>query len=120
MKLILNQDSTNPCYHKHAFLNELKEQVPQPLGNIPNNFSKSLDILKAKHIELVSKLNELNDSEENIREKIGYLEHAAREKELQTVFFREIGRRKLITLHEKINNNLELKLWCDQVREYAR
>lgn len=72
------------------------------------NFSKSLDILKAKHLELVSKLNELNDLEENIRVKIEYLEHAAKEKELQTVFFREIGKRKLITLHEKINNNLEL------------
>ncbi|USK52466.1 MerR family transcriptional regulator [Bacillus sp. CMF12] len=72
------------------------------------NFSKSLDILKAKHFELVSKLNELNDLEENIRVKIGYLEHVAKEKELQKVFFREIGRRKLITLHEKINNNLEL------------
>ncbi|MBG9587091.1 hypothetical protein ABE26_07860 [Cytobacillus firmus] len=72
------------------------------------NFSKSLDILKAKHTELVSKLNELVDLEENIRGKIEYLEDAAREKELQTVFFREIGSRKLITLHEKINNNLEL------------
>lgn len=72
------------------------------------NFSKSLDILKAKHADLVSKLNELTDLEENIREKIGYLDHVAREKELQTVMFREIGRRKLITLNEKINNNLEL------------
>ncbi|MGE6613357.1 MerR family transcriptional regulator [Peribacillus sp. NPDC076916] len=72
------------------------------------NFSKSLDILKAKHADLVSKLNELTDLEENIREKIVYLDHVAREKELQTVMFREIGRRKLITLNEKINNNLEL------------
>ncbi|USK26807.1 MerR family transcriptional regulator [Bacillus sp. CMF21] len=72
------------------------------------NFNKSLDFLKAKHTELVSKLNELNDLEENIRGKIEYLEHVAREKELQTVLFREIGRRKLITLHEKINNNMEL------------
>ncbi|USK67595.1 MerR family transcriptional regulator [Peribacillus frigoritolerans] len=72
------------------------------------NFSKSLDILKAKHADLVSKLNELTDLEENIREKIVYLDLVAREKELQTVMFREIGRRKLITLNEKINNNLEL------------
>ncbi|MEK4536641.1 MerR family transcriptional regulator [Peribacillus sp. FSL K6-1552] len=72
------------------------------------NFSKSLDILKAKHADLVSKLNELTDLEENIREKIVYLDHVAREKELQTVMFRELGRRKLITLNEKINNNLEL------------
>ena len=72
------------------------------------NFNKSLDILKAKHTELVSKLSELHDLEENIRGKIEYLEHVAREKELQTVMFRKIGRRKLITLHEKINNNLEL------------
>lgn len=72
------------------------------------NFSKSLDILKAKHADLVSILNELTDLEENIREKIVYLDHVAREKELQTVMFREIGRRKLITLNEKINNNLEL------------
>ncbi|MFE4706108.1 MerR family transcriptional regulator [Peribacillus simplex] len=72
------------------------------------NFSKSLDILKSKHADLVSKLNELTDLEENIREKIVYLDHVAREKELQTVMFREIGRRKLITLNEKINNNLEL------------
>ncbi|MEH7483344.1 MerR family transcriptional regulator [Neobacillus drentensis] len=72
------------------------------------NFNKSLDILKTKHTELVSKLNELHDLEENIRGKIGYLEHVAKEKELQSVFFREIGRRKLITLNEKINNNLEL------------
>ncbi len=72
------------------------------------NFSKSLDILKAKHADLVSKLNELTDLEENIREKIVYLDHVAREKELQTVMFRELGRRKLITLNEKINTNLEL------------
>ncbi|MFF2855254.1 MerR family transcriptional regulator [Peribacillus sp. NPDC058002] len=72
------------------------------------NFSKSLDFLKAKHADLVSKLNALTDLEENIREKIVYLDQVAREKELQTVMFREIGRRKLITLNEKINNNLEL------------
>ncbi|MFD4931488.1 MerR family transcriptional regulator [Peribacillus butanolivorans] len=72
------------------------------------NFSKSLDILKAKHADLVSKLIELTDLEENIREKIVYLDHVARETELQTVMFRELGRRKLITLNEKINNNLEL------------
>ncbi|MFD6211327.1 MerR family transcriptional regulator [Peribacillus sp. NPDC060253] len=72
------------------------------------NFSKSFDILKAKHADLISKLTELTDLEENIREKIVYLDHVAREKELQTVMIREIGRRKLITLNEKINNNLEL------------
>lgn len=72
------------------------------------NFKKSLDILKSKHTDLVSKLNELHDLEENIREKIGYLELVESEKELHTVMFRKIGRRKLITLNEKINNNLEL------------
>lgn len=72
------------------------------------NFKKSSDILKAKHAELVLKLTELAELEENIREKIVYLDEVAREEELQTVMFRKINSRKLITLNEKINNNLEL------------
>ncbi|KQL49652.1 hypothetical protein AN963_07985 [Brevibacillus choshinensis] len=72
------------------------------------NFKKSLDILKAKHSELLSKLNELAELEENIREKIVYLSEVSREEELHEVRFREMKSRKLITLHEKINSNLEL------------
>lgn len=34
------------------------------------NFSKSLDILKVKHEDLVSKLNELTDLEENVQKKL--------------------------------------------------
>ncbi|MFJ7182870.1 MerR family transcriptional regulator [Lysinibacillus xylanilyticus] len=72
------------------------------------NFSKSLDIMKTKHEELVLNLKELIEMEENIREKIAYLEQVEREKELQKVIFREIKSRQLLTLHEKINNNFEL------------
>ncbi|MGE7908464.1 MerR family transcriptional regulator [Lysinibacillus xylanilyticus] len=72
------------------------------------NFSKSLDIMKTKHEELVINLKELIEMEENIREKIAYLEQVEREKELQKVIFREIKSRQLLTLHEKINNNFEL------------
>ncbi|MFJ7979732.1 MerR family transcriptional regulator [Lysinibacillus xylanilyticus] len=72
------------------------------------NFSKSLDIMKTKHEELVLNLKELIEMEENIREKIAYLEQVEREKELQKVIFREIKSRRLLTLHEKINNNFEL------------
>ncbi|WP_427110024.1 MerR family transcriptional regulator [Lysinibacillus xylanilyticus] len=72
------------------------------------NFSKSLDIMKAKHEELVSNLKELNEMEENIREKIAYLEQVERENELQKVMFRKMKSRRLLTLHEKINNNFEL------------
>lgn len=72
------------------------------------NFSKSLDIMKTKHEELVLNLKELIEMEENIREKIAYLEQVEREKELQKVIFRGIKNRQLLTLHEKINNNFEL------------
>ncbi|MFF2793407.1 MerR family transcriptional regulator [Lysinibacillus xylanilyticus] len=72
------------------------------------NFSKSLDIMKTKHEELVLNLKELIEMEGNIREKIAYLEQVEREKELQKVIFREIKSRQLLTLHEKINNNFEL------------
>jgi len=72
------------------------------------NFSKSLDIMKTKHEELVLNLKELIEMEENIREKIAYLEQVEKEKELQKVIFREIKSRQLLTLHEKINNNFEL------------
>lgn len=72
------------------------------------NFSKSLEIMKTKHEELVSNLKELNELEENIREKIAYLEQVAIEDELHKVIFREMKCRQLLTLQEKINNNFEL------------
>lgn len=72
------------------------------------NFKKSLDILKTKHAELLSKVNELAELEGNIREKIVYLGEVNRDDELHEVSFREIKSRKLMTLHEKINTNLEL------------
>ncbi len=72
------------------------------------NFSKSLEIMKTKHEELVSNLKELNELEENIREKIAYLEQVAIENELHKVIFREMKSRQLLTLQEKINNNFEL------------
>ena len=81
---------------------EIKEYLNE------RNFSKSLDIMKTKHEELVSNLKELNEMEENIREKIAYLEQVERENELQKVIFREMKSRRLLTLHEKINNNFEL------------
>lgn len=81
---------------------EIKEYLNE------RNFSKSLDIMKIKHAELVSNLKELNEMEENIREKIAYLEQVEIENELQKVIFREMKSRRLLTLHEKINNNFEL------------
>lgn len=81
---------------------EIKEYLNE------RNFSKSLDSLKNKHEELVSKLKELNELEESIREKIIYLERAEKENDLQQVVFREMKSRELITLNEKINNNFEL------------
>ena len=81
---------------------EIKEYLDE------RNFSKSLDIMKTKHEELVSNLKELNEMEENIREKIAYLEQVARENELHKVIFREMKSRRLLTLQEKINNNFEL------------
>ncbi|KOP80485.1 hypothetical protein AMS59_03635 [Lysinibacillus sp. FJAT-14745] len=81
---------------------EIKEYLNE------RNFSKSLDIMKTKHVELVSNLKELYEMEENIRGKIAYLEQVERESELQKVIFREMKSRRLLTLHEKINNNFEL------------
>lgn len=81
---------------------EIKEYLNE------RNFSKSLDSLKNKHEELVSKLKELNELEESIREKIIYLEKAEKENDLQQIVFREMKSRELITLNEKINNNFEL------------
>ena len=81
---------------------EIKEYLNE------RNFSKSLDILKNKHNELVSKLKELNELEESIREKIIYLERVEKESDLQKVVFREMKSRQLLTLNEKINNNFEL------------
>ncbi|MFJ7933349.1 MerR family transcriptional regulator [Sporosarcina sp. NPDC096371] len=81
---------------------EIKEYLNE------RNFSKSLEILKDKHEELVAKLNELNELEESIREKIIYLERVEKESDLQQVVFRKIKTRQLLTLNEKINNNFEL------------
>lgn len=81
---------------------EIKEYLNE------RNFSKSLDIMRTKHEELVSNLKELNEMEENIREKIAYLEQVEKENELQKVIFREMKSRRLLTLHEKINDNFEL------------
>lgn len=81
---------------------EIKEYLNE------RNFSKSLDIMRTKHEELVSSLKELNEMEENIREKIAYLEQVEKENELQKVIFREMKSRRLLTLHEKINDNFEL------------
>ncbi|MDR7002642.1 MerR family transcriptional regulator [Neobacillus niacini] len=72
------------------------------------NFKKSRDILKAKHAELVLKLKELAELEVNIQEKLDYLEAVSREEPFQMINLREIKSRKLITLNEKINSNLEL------------
>ncbi|KAA0966323.1 MerR family transcriptional regulator [Sporosarcina sp. ANT_H38] len=72
------------------------------------NFSKSLDILKNKHNELVLKLKELNELEESIRGKIIYLEQVEKESDLQKVVFRKMKSRQLLTLNEKINTNFEL------------
>jgi len=72
------------------------------------NFKKSSEILKAKHAELVSKLKELTEIEVNIKEKIAYLDNISRKEAFQEIIFREIKSRKLITLNEKINSNLEL------------
>lgn len=81
---------------------EIKEYLNE------RNFSKSLAILKGKHEELVANLNELNELEESIREKISYLERVEKESDLQQVVFRKIKTRQLLTLNEKINNNFEL------------
>lgn len=81
---------------------EIKEYLNE------RNFSKSLDILKSKHEELVSKLNELNELEESIKGKIGYLEQVEKESDLQKVVFREMQGRSILTLNEKINTNFEL------------
>ncbi|MEH7333108.1 MerR family transcriptional regulator [Neobacillus drentensis] len=72
------------------------------------NFKKSRDILKAKHVELVSKLKELSELEENIQEKIAYLDSVLSEESFQEITLREIKSRKLFTLNEQINTNLEL------------
>ncbi|WP_132745672.1 MerR family transcriptional regulator [Scopulibacillus darangshiensis] len=100
---------------QYEVLGTIKElrQLGMSLDEIKNyfnerSFSKSSEILKSKHKDLVSKLNELKDLEENIRGKIVYMNHVAKINEFQTVMLREIGRRKLITLNERINNNLEL------------
>ncbi|KRF38686.1 hypothetical protein ASG93_24430 [Paenibacillus sp. Soil787] len=100
---------------QYEILGTIKElrQIGMSLDEIKlyfneRNLKKSSDILKAKHAELVLKLNELAELEENIREKIVYLEEAAQEGALHSVIFREIKSRKIITLNEKINNNLEL------------
>lgn len=72
------------------------------------SFNNSLELLTFKHLELVSKLKELTDLEENIREKISYLKQVEKEDEDKEVIFRKIKSRKLITLNENINNNLQL------------
>lgn len=72
------------------------------------SLKKSLDILKTKHAELLSKLNELEALEENIREKLQYLSEVGNDDGLHEVIFRKLKSRKLMTLHEKINNNVEL------------
>ncbi|MBU8880207.1 helix-turn-helix domain-containing protein [Bacillus sp. FJAT-29790] len=69
---------------------------------------KSLELLRQKHEELVSKINEITELEENISEKIAYLEQVRAGEDYKKVFFRHIESRRLITLNEKINNNLEL------------
>ncbi|WP_223593569.1 MerR family transcriptional regulator [Neobacillus bataviensis] len=72
------------------------------------NFKKSRDILKAKHVELVSRLKELSELEENIQEKIAYLDSVLSEESFHEITLREIKSRKLFTLNEHINTNLEL------------
>lgn len=72
------------------------------------NFKNSRDILKAKHTELVSKLKELSNLELNIQEKIAYLDSVASEESFQEITIRKIRSRRLITLNEHINTNLEL------------
>ncbi|MFJ6207059.1 hypothetical protein [Lysinibacillus sp. NPDC092081] len=98
----LGFDSLTTLSEETMTTDEIKEYLNE------RNFSKSLDIMKIKHAELVSNLKELNEMEENIRGKIAYLEQVERESELQKVIFCEMKSRRLLTLHEKINNNFEL------------
>lgn len=72
------------------------------------NIKQSAELLKIKHAELVAKLNELTDLEENIREKIAYLDEVIQGENLPAVMFRELKSRKLMTRNERINSNLEL------------
>ncbi|PAK42639.1 transcriptional regulator, partial [Priestia megaterium] len=72
------------------------------------NMKKSLDILRDKHAELVLKLEEIMELEENIRHKIKNLDEIVSEDIVSTVKVQEIKRRRLITLNRSINSNLEL------------
>ncbi|SDW57806.1 MerR family transcriptional regulator [Paenibacillus sp. CF384] len=72
------------------------------------NIKNSTEILAAKHEELVHKLNEMKALEENIRDKLAFLREIIAEADSPAVIIRQLGRRKLFTLHQKINSNLEL------------
>ncbi|MBP3961185.1 MerR family transcriptional regulator [Paenibacillus lignilyticus] len=72
------------------------------------NIKNSTDILAAKHEELVRKLKEMTALEENIRDKLAFLREVIAEVGSPAVTIRQLGRRKLFTLHQKINSNLEL------------
>ncbi|MEH7293921.1 transcriptional regulator [Priestia megaterium] len=72
------------------------------------NMKKSVDILRDKHAELVLKLEEIMELEENIRHKIKNLDEIASEDIVSTVKVQEIKKRKLITLNRSISSNLEL------------
>lgn len=89
------------------------------------NIRNSTELLAAKHEELIQKVKELIALEENVRDKLQFLRGLLAEAEEETeaeacaadslgdkrrprVVFRHLERRKLFTLRQKINSNLEL------------
>lgn len=78
------------------------------------NVKKSLGIIKEQHTELISKIEELVDLEESIRNKIDHLEQLLSEEPKSEIEVKQLKERKLITLNRKIHNNFEL---CYEVVE---
>ncbi|QHW34334.1 MerR family transcriptional regulator [Paenibacillus rhizovicinus] len=72
------------------------------------NIRNSAELLAAKHAELVRKLEELTALEENVRDKLTFLQEILSEEDRSAIMFRMIERRRLFTLHQQINSNLEL------------
>jgi DNA-binding transcriptional MerR regulator len=76
------------------------------------NFKQSFNILKYKHDELKKRINELQQLEESISEKIKHLEDISQVSDFEDIVIKEIKEREIITFDKSIKNEIDLSYAC--------
>lgn len=86
------------------------DEIKQYFDN--RNLKQSVSILRGKHVKLQKRIKELQQLEENINEKIKYLEDISQVTNFDAIVIKDIEEREILTFDRPIKNQVELSYAC--------